>query len=501
MKFKTTIGLEIHVQLKTKSKMFCRCDNESDKAKPNTNVCPRCLGMPGTLPVANRQAIEWTIKTGLALNCKINEKSKFDRKHYFYPDLPKGYQISQYDEPLCRSGNVELQTPNSELRTPNSELRTPNSELRTIRINRVHLEEDAGKLIHKNGSSYVDLNRAGTPLMEIVTEPDIASPAEEKKFLQELQLIVRYLGVCEASMEKGHLRCDANIDLKDDKGNMSEIVELKNINSFRFIERALLCEERRLQERYPNWSEKKAKVTRGYDSKKDVTFEQREKEEASDYRYFPEPDVPAIAIDNAKLKTDNKIAIDIENIKAEIGELPEDVRNKLRGFGVTEDIAEKIAIAPDHARYISDAKRVSQALASWITNEVAAEIAAQKITHDEYRKNVPITHLSELLALVESGKVSKNSAKEIFKEMVKSGKRAVEIIQESGLEQMGEDSGLEEIIYEIFEKNPKEHQRLADGDDKLIGFFMGEVMRETGGRANPKTIRSIILDIKQKKKG
>ena len=494
MKFRTTIGLEIHVQLKTKSKMFCRCDNESDKAKPNTNVCPRCLGMPGTLPVANRQAIEWTIKTGLALNCKINEKSKFDRKHYFYPDLPKGYQISQYDEPLCRVGKVDLR----------SSIFGP----RSVRINRVHLEEDAGKLIHKDGSSYVDLNRAGTPLMEIVTEPDINTPFEAKKFLQELQLIVRYLGVSEASMEKGHLRCDANIDVKDDKGRMSEIVEQKNINSFRFIERALLYEEKRLQEKYLDWPKGKTKVTRGYDSKKDSTYEQREKEEASDYRYFPEPDVPEIEVKSEKLAPSKpeglKVksnGIDIEKIKAEIGELPEDIRKKLESFGVAEDIREKIASAPDHARYISDAKKVSQSLASWITNEVTAEIAAQKIRYEDYKNNVPITHLSDLLALVESGKISKNSAKGIFKEMVKSGKRAVEIIKESGLEQMEEDSGLEEIICEIFKKNPKEHQRLVDGDEKLIGFFMGEVMKETGGRANPGAIRSIILDIKQKKKG
>lgn len=249
-RLKTTIGLEIHVQLKTLSKMFCPCDNNAEGKSPNTTVCPVCLGMPGALPAINEQAVLMTIKTGLVLNCKVNKIAKFDRKHYFYPDLPKGYQISQYDEPFCSGGYLEI-------------------EGHKIRLNRIHLEEDAGKLIHRNGKSLIDLNRAGTPLMEIVTEPDIDSPLLAGVFLRELQKIVRDVSaVSEASMEKGHLRCDANISISDQKGKMSEIVELKNINSFRFVEKALTLEEKRLKEKYPAWPDKKEKETRGYDSKK-----------------------------------------------------------------------------------------------------------------------------------------------------------------------------------------------------------------------------------------
>jgi aspartyl-tRNA(Asn)/glutamyl-tRNA(Gln) amidotransferase subunit B len=476
MKFKTTIGLEIHVQLATKSKMFCRCNNKSDNAKPNTNVCPRCLGMPGTLPVANRQAIEWTIKTGLALNCEINKKSKFDRKHYFYPDLPKGYQISQYDEPLAKQGWLELIVDN---------------EKRKINLNRIHLEEDAGKLVHRGNISYVDLNRAGTPLMEIVTEPDISSPAEAKKFLQELQLIVRYLGVSEASMEKGHLRCDANIDVKDDKGNMSEIVELKNINSFRFIERALLCEEKRLQEKYPDWPKGKVKLTRGYDSKKDVTFEQREKEEASDYRYFLEPDVPEVQVKSEKLKVKSD-GIDLEKIKAEIGELPSDIRKKLEGFGVAEDIREKIVANPAHAEYLSDAKNIGRSLASWVTNEVIAEITARKISYEEYKRKVPLTHLADLLGLVDAGKINKNLAKEIFKKMIGTGSRPSELIEKGDI---GKDEiDLKAVVVELSEKYSNEYDRLKAGDRKLVGFFMGEAMRKTSGKADPQKLKKAIED-------
>lgn len=463
--YKTTIGLEIHVQLATKSKLFCGCDNNAEGKAPNTNVCPICLGMPGTLPVTNKKAVEYAIKMGLALNCQINDFSKFDRKHYFYPDLPSGYQISQYDKPICGEGYLEI-------------------DGHKIRINRIHLENDAGKLIHKNGKSLVDLNRAGTPLVEIVTEPDITSPAEAKKFLKELQLIVKYLGVSEASMEKGHLRCDANIDIKDDTGKMSEIVELKNLNSFKFIEKALGKESERLQADHQNWPDERKKVTRGYDSKKNSTYAQREKEEASDYRYFPEPDLPPIDLSGKKY-------VDINKIRLEIDHTPDKLRKKLKENMIPEYVTEKIVASYDHANYIKDAEKIEKSLALWITEEVNSQIKNHKISYDDYKKKVPISRLSELLNITSSGMITQNIAKEIFSEMVKSGKSAVEVIKEKGLDkEKGEELG--KIVREIIEKNPKEAERLRSGDNRLTGFFMGEIMKATKGRANPKKASEIL---------
>jgi len=474
-KFKTTIGLEIHVQLATKSKLFCGCDNDSEGKAPNTNVCPVCLGMPGTLPVTNKKAIECAIKAGLALNCKINDFSKFDRKHYFYPDLPAGYQISQYDKPICGAGYLEI-------------------DGNKIRINRIHLENDAGKLIHKGDKSLVDLNRAGTPLVEIVTEPDITSPEEAKKFLKELQLIIKYLGISEASMEKGHLRCDANVDVKDDLGNMSPIVELKNLNSFKFIEKALNSEVSRLQSEQENWPKDRKKVTRGYDSKKNITYAQREKEEASDYRYFPEPDLPPIQlkVESRKLKVNGQDSIDVEKIKKSIGHTPATLRKELVENDVPEAVAEKIVTNMDHADYIKDAKIVEKVLALWITEEINAQISNHKITYSEYAKNVPIVRLSELLNLVKAGKITQKIAKEIFSEMVLSGKSAVNIIKENSFDNIADSEELESIVKKTIESNPGEAERLREGDKKLIGFFMGVIMKETKGRANPKEAGEIL---------
>lgn len=490
--FKTIIGLEIHVQLATKSKMFCRCDNDSDQAEPNTNVCPRCLGMPGMLPVANRQAIEWTIKTGLALGCSIPEESKFDRKHYFYPDLPKGYQISQYDQPLCRGGELKV--------------KVEREMEKLIRLNRIHLEEDAGKLVHRGKDSLVDLNRAGTPLMEIVTEPCINSPLEAKVFLQELQLLVRYLGVSEASMEKGHLRCDANISVQKVKGEKpeansiqgeksSEIVEIKNLNSFKFVEKALQFEEKRLRDEYPNWPQNRRKVTRGFDSNRGITFPQRQKEEASDYRYFPEPDVPAIKVNSNKEKGKSieGFIIDLEKIREEIGHSPESLRKYLVEKNLPEHVLEKIVSNPNHAWYLMDAPSLEKDLALWVTEEVNAAISAHKLSYEEYKKNVPITHLADLLSLLSAGKISNTSAKEVFMEMAKTGKRAVEIVSERGLEQVSDSGEIEKIVDQIISDNPKEAERLRAGEEKLIGFFVGQIMRQSKGKANPQMAAKILL--------
>ncbi len=483
--FKTTIGLEIHVQLATKSKMFCRCDNDSDKAKPNINVCPRCLGMPGTLPVANHQAIEWTIKTGLALNCQIPEISKFDRKHYFYPDLPKGYQISQYDQPLCVGGELKV--------------KGENGKEKVVVLNRIHLEEDAGKLVHRGSNSLVDLNRASTPLMEIVTEPCIESPAEAREFLQQLQLIIRYLKVSSAEMEKGHLRCDANISIskissnKKTKPEMSEIVEIKNLNSFKFVEKALLIEEKRLREKYQDWPEKLTKVTRGYNSDKDITFAQRKKEEASDYRYFPEPDVPTIRIGNHKSKIKNgEWDFDLNKIKASIGYLPHQLHILLAKNQIPRHIADKIINNPEHAWYVIESQQLSKELVLWVAEEVNAQITVCGISYSEYKKRVPIDNLSGLIDLLKSATISATMAKEVFSEMVKSGKKAKEIVAQRGLEQISDDQELKKVIMKILNNNKAETDRLKKGEKKLLAFFVGQAMKETKGRANPKIVTEII---------
>lgn len=464
--FITTIGLEIHCQLKTKSKMFCSCNNNAENAEPNTLVCPVCLAMPGTLPVTNHQAIEWTVMTGLALGCEIPKESKFDRKHYFYPDLPKGFQISQYDKPLCKGGEVEV-------------------DGHTIKLNRIHLEEDAGKLIHPAGKDYslVDLNRAGTPLMEIVTEPDITSPQEARKFMEELQLALRYLKVSDADMEKGHLRCDANISIQKD-GKSSPIVEIKNLNSFKFVEQALAHEEKRLADDFNNWPEKRAKITRGFDSNKGVTFEQRRKEEAADYRYFPEPDIPPISLSDEEIK----------DIKSKISELPKQKHQKYVAAGIRADVAEKLVRQPHLAEYLEDADELKHDLAVFISEEVGRATSENEITFEEYKKKVPITKIADLINLVSQGIISKTVAKDVFAQMIKTGNAPADIIKNKGLEQVSDSSELDSVTNEIIKENPDLVEKYHAGKTQVVGFFVGKIMQTTGGKANPQVINKMLKE-------
>jgi len=481
--FKTTIGLEIHCQLKTKSKMFCSCDNQSfteatggkqsEALDPNTLVCPVCLAMPGTLPVTNRVAVEMTIMTGLALGCEIPSESKFDRKHYFYPDLPKGYQISQYDKPLCKGGEVVVGD-------------------QTIRLNRIHLEEDAGKLTHPSGKDYslVDLNRAGTPLMEIVSEPDITSPAEARQFMKELQLVLRYLGVSDADMEKGHLRCDANIsitqksEIKNQNDKMSPIVEIKNLNSFKFVEQALFHEEKRLAEEFKNWPEKRTKITRGFDSNKGATFEQRRKEEAADYRYFPEPDIPPIKISEDQ----------ISKLKSQIRELPKAKLGRYIDAGIRPDIAEKLIRQPQLAEYLETGQELKHDLAVFISEEVSRAIAENEISFDEYRKKVPVTKIADLMNLVGEGIISKTVAREIFIEIIKTGENPTDIIKRKGLKQVSDSSELESVIHKIIAENPDLVEKYRAGKTQVVGFFVGKIMQATGGKANPQLLQRLLIE-------
>lgn len=457
----TTIGLEIHVQLATKSKMFCRCDNNAEGKRPNTTICPICLGMPGALPVANKEAILSTIKTGLALDCQIAKISKFDRKHYFYPDLPKGYQISQYDEPFCVGGFVEISASPAD------------GDGEKIRLNRIHLEEDAGKLIHKNGKSLVDLNRAGTPLMEIVTEPDIKSSKQAGDFMRKLQKIVRdVVAVSEASMEKGHLRCDANISVTDGK-RMSEIVEIKNLNSFRFVEKALMIEEERLKAEYPNWPEKKGKVTRGYDSVKNITFVQRRKEEAADYRYFPEPDLPPF----------DTSEFDLKKLKSEIGE-EEDTRiEKFISLGIDESDAR--VLARDSVK-----EKMFQGI-SQFTEQIP--LAAKVIVHNYFNGSIDAgksQNYAKIINCLAEGKISKATLPKIGLE-IQAGKNIDEILSELSNNQISE-SEIEQIVDHILTDNPKEAEACKNGKKQLIGFFVGETMKTSKGKADPKLVNKIL---------
>ena len=485
MSLQPTIGLEIHAELKTRSKMFCSCPNDPEERSPNVNVCPVCMGHPGTLPVINKEAVKKVIKTGLALKCRIPEKSKFDRKNYFYPDLPKGYQISQYDLPLCQNGFLEI-------------------EGKRIRVRRVHLEEDTGRLLHseKDKSTFVDFNRAGVPLMELVTEPDIKTAKEAKLFSQELQLILKYLGVSEADMEKGQLRVEANVSLSENPAELGTKVEVKNLNSFRSVERAIDYEI----ERQKGILESKKKVsqeTRGWDEADQKTVSQRAKEEAHDYRYFPEPDLPP-------LNTSSK---EIQEIHEGIGELPQQRRKRfLEEYGLTEKEVETFVSSKDLGEYYE--KAVSE-LRNWVK-----EIDEKKEVKDkEFLKlakmasNYMLTDLlglikaacavgedflvtpenfGEFITLIYKGNISSKSAKEVLKEMFSTGKDPSQIIEKKELSQITDKKEIEKVAKEVLISNAKVVEDFKKGKSNAMQFLVGQVMAKTKGRANPSLAKEAL---------
>lgn len=458
----TKIGLEIHVQLKTKSKMFCRCDNNAEGKKPNTVVCPVCLGLPGALPVANLQAILWTIKTGLSLNCNIPEIAKFDRKHYFYPDLPKGYQISQYDEPFCVGGNVEV-------------------DGQEIRLNRIHLEEDAGKLIHAGDKSLVDLNRAGTPLMEIVTEPDITSPEQAGQFLRKLQKIVRdVVQVSEASMEKGHMRCDANISVSQND-RMSPIIELKNLNSFKFVEKALALVEIKLKEECDNWPAKLSKETWGYDSDSNKVYLQRRKEEAADYRYFPEPDLPPF----------DSTDFDLEVLKAETGENEETKIANLIKLGIPESDARILVQDKTKNMMFMEISTVAGADHTFVAKTIVHNYFGFHLDKNDIAKTVEYGKAIESLS---KNKISKSIFAQVAIEIHSSDDSFENILERLGGGQIDDESGLAVIIEKVIHDNPKEVDSYRAGKTALIGFFVGQIMRESQGKANPQIVNKLLKE-------
>lgn len=487
LQYETVIGLEIHVQLNTKSKMFCRCNNYSVKAAPNTHVCEVCMGMPGVLPVTNKQAILWAVQAGLALGCKINNFTKFDRKHYFYPDLPKGYQISQYDEPLGEHGEQEIEVIDGE-----------NSYKRKVGITRVHLEEDAGKLVHPENADYslVDLNRAGTPLLEIVTEPDLRSPKEARVFTENLHSIVRYLGISDANMEEGNLRCDANISirkkLKVKSKKLGAKVEIKNMNSFKMIERALAYEEER-QKELLSLNKKVVQETRGWNDAKGKSISQRSKEESQDYRYFPEPDIPPL---NFK-----QMGWDIEKIKKELPETP--VEKSIR-------FEKEYQLSPYDSSLLTSEKEladffekvveilfkqkiekslVGKKTANWILTEFLGLLNKEKIGLT--KSKVTAENLAEMLLIAEKGEISGKIAKDVFQEMFKTGKSASEIVKAKGIKMISIEE-IEKVIDKIIKDNPKSVGDYKKGKTAALGFLVGQVMKLTSGQADPKVVNELL---------
>ncbi len=485
--FKPTIGLEIHSELNTKSKMFCCCKNNPEEKEPNINICPVCTGQPGALPIINREAVFKIIKVGLALNCQINKDSKFDRKNYFYPDLPKSYQISQYDIPFCQNGFLII-------------------EKKKIRIQRIHLEEDAGKLIHLSDKKYslIDFNRAGVPLMELVTEPDLSSGKEARKFAQELQLILRYLGVSKADMEKGQLRVEVNISLSKDE-NLGTKVEIKNLNSFRAVEKAIDYEIKRQTEILKR-GEKVVQETRGWDDKREITFSQRKKEEAQDYRYFPDPDLPTIHLDEEF----------IIKAKSEIPELPAEKRERFkREFALEEKIIEIFVVNKELGNYF---EKVVSELRNWV-KEIEmkdnikndeflrlAKLAANYLTTDlqkllkEDKKEgkellISPENFAEFITLIYKGKISSKIGKIVLEEMYKTGKDPSRIIEEKGLIQINNSSEIEDVVKKIIKENKKAVDDYKKGKENALQFLIGQLMRETKGRVNPDIARQSLEKI------
>jgi len=469
MKADVVIGLEIHIQLMTKAKMFCQCSTDYIGKKPNTNTCPVCLGLPGSLPVLNKKVLEFAIRTSVALNCKINQVSRFHRKNYFYPDLPKAYQISQYDTPLGIDGYMEISLSESK-------------EKRKIRITRVHIEEDAGKLVHEGdiaSSSYslVDYNRCGIPLAEIVTEPDFRSPEEAQIFLVKLRSIVQHLGVCDGNMEEGSMRCDANVSLRDAKsGALGTKAEIKNMNSFKAVKKALQFEVDR-QKKLLAEGEKIIQETRHWDESKNVTVSMRSKEEAHDYRYFPEPDLLPVKLD---LKM-------INEIRKNLPELSEARRKRfIKDYQIPGYDAEILTSSKALGDYYENAASLytdKKVLSNWVMGELLRNLNEEK-KEIEYSP-ISSENLVGMLNLIDRGVISGKMAKDVFEKMFKTGKGASQIVKESGVTQITDENELIKIVDKVIKENPKSVDDFNEGKEKALNYLVGQVMRYTKGRAKP----------------
>ncbi len=496
--YKPVIGLEIHVQLATKSKMFSSAPNNPDEKTPNTNIDEIVTGEPGTLPAINKEAVRLGVMVGLALNCEIPEYSKFDRKHYFYPDLPKGYQISQLDHPVAGEGHVDITVPANPERIVN-----PESYTKRVRITRAHLEEDAGKNMHPDGLPYslVDYNRAGSPLLEIVTEPDIETAEEARIFLTELRNIVRYVGASSADMEKGTMRCEPNISVrKPGEETLPKYkVEVKNINSFRFAESAINYEIPRHIAMLEK-GEMPKQVTMGWNEKTNQTVEQREKGEANDYRYMPEPDLPELHFTPEFIDT----------LRRELPELPAAKRIRFKEeFGLDEATVDNLVswkelnyyfesvVSELDAWMITDettspelrAKLIKQA-ANWCLQDFSASLNA--VYQNPLESKVTPENMAELVKLIQSGNISGSAAKQVFKVMFERGGEPEQIVEELGLAQVSDESAIDEAITQVLDSNPKAVEDYKAGQEKSFGFLVGQVMALMRGKANPQVVNELL---------
>ena len=474
MEWEMVVGLEVHAQLTTRTKIFCGCSTRFG-SEPNTQTCPVCLGLPGALPVLNRRVVEYTLKVALATNCEVASFSRFARKNYFYPDLPKGYQISQYELPILKNGWLEVLD--------------DQGRPKRIGITRIHMEEDAGKLLHPEtpGADYslVDLNRACVPLIEIVSEPDIRSPSEASQYVRKLREILVYLDVCDGNMNEGSLRVDANVSVRP-KGEtrLGTRTEIKNLNSFKFLEQALAYEAERQIDLLESGGQV-VQETRLFDSERGATLSMRTKEEAHDYRYFPDPDLLPVVIGEAW----------IERIRTELPELPDAKRRRFQEqYGLPAYDADLLCQSRDLAEYFEQAVRLHddpKAVSNWIMGYVLRELnkeGAPPITQ------APVTpaHLAGMLDLVKRGVISTNIAKTVFDEMWATGKPPEQVVKEKGLEQITDTSAIEALVDEVLAKHPKEVEAYRGGKKKLMGFFVGQVMRATRGKANPQVVNDLF---------
>lgn len=474
MKYEAVIGLEVHTELQTKTKIFCSC-RTSFGADPNTNVCPVCLGLPGVLPVLNKKVLEYAVRAGLALNCEISRFSKFDRKNYYYPDLPKNFQTSQFDLPICEHGYLEVEV---------------EGEKRRIRITRAHMEEDAGKLVHHGTSitdsdySLVDYNRTGTPLLEIVSEPDMRSAKEAVAYMEKMRAILQYVGISDCRMEEGSLRCDANVSVRPvGQKELGTKTEIKNINSFKGVERAIEYEAMRQAELLEDGG-KVVQETRTWDEKEGVTKSMRTKEEANDYRYFPEPDLVPFTVSDEY----------IENIRKSLPELPDARKERyMKEFGLSSEDAVFMTNDKATADYFEaavDAGADPKACVNWLMGEFASQLSTDGI--EIAKAPVSAENLAALLKLISKGTISGKIAKKVFATMWKEGGNPEEIVKAQGLVQISDTAELSKLVDEVVGKNPKAVEDFKAGKKKAVGALVGQIMKATKGKANPRVINELL---------